>query len=131
MTWHHLLKQVRDLGRYDTDQEAERVLHAVLAALGGQLIGEERCDLAAALPEPARATFAAQIPLTQPLDARTFVDTIATTLDTTTDAARWHTGAALAGVTQLTGEPLTSRVLTQLPHGYALLYGRADLTAAA
>ncbi|GAA1502099.1 hypothetical protein GCM10009760_64860 [Kitasatospora kazusensis] len=131
MTWHHLLQQVRDLGRYATDHEAERVLHAVLAALGGQLIGEERCDLAAALPEPARTTFASQIPLTQPLDAHTFVDTIATTLGTTTEAARWDTGAVLAALTSLAGEPLTCRVLTQLPHGYALLYGRADLTAAA
>ncbi|MCX4750534.1 DUF2267 domain-containing protein [Kitasatospora sp. NBC_01287] len=130
MTWHHLLKQVRDLGRYDTDQEAERVVHAVLATLGGQLIGEERRDLAATVPEPARTTFASQIPLTQPLDAHTFVDTIATTLDTTADAARWHTGAVLAALTNLLGEPLTGRVLTQLPHGYALLYGRADLTAA-
>ncbi|MDH6119696.1 DUF2267 domain-containing protein [Kitasatospora sp. GAS204B] len=131
MTWHILLQQVRDLGRYHTNQEAERVVHAVLATLGGQLIGEERCDLAAALPEPARTTFASQIPLTQPLDPHAFVDTVASTLDATTDAARWHTGAVLAALTNLADEPLTGRVLTQLPHGYALLYGRADLTAAA
>lgn len=49
-------------------------------------------------------------------------------LDTTPEAARRHTGAAL---TSLTGERLTCRVLTQLPHGYAFLYGCADLTAAA
>ncbi|MFD4395527.1 DUF2267 domain-containing protein [Kitasatospora sp. NPDC058478] len=48
-----LLQQVRTLGRYTCDEEAERVLTVVLAALGSQLTGEERCDLAAALPVPA------------------------------------------------------------------------------
>ncbi|WP_234322591.1 DUF2267 domain-containing protein [Streptomyces sp. NRRL S-350] len=125
------MQRVRDLGRYDTDREAERVLRAVLAALGGQLIGEERCDLAAALPEHARRAFADQIPLTQPLDAHAFVDTVATALATTADAARWHTTSVLAALTELVGQPLTDRLLAQLPHGHAILFGRADLTTAA
>lgn len=131
MTWHILVQQLRDLGHYDTDQEAERVLHAVLTTLGGQLIGEERCDLAAALPDPARVTFAGQIPLTQPLDARTFVETVADALNTSADTARWDASAVLTALARLAGEPLIDRVLTQLPRGYALLFGRAELTAAA
>ena len=134
MTWHQLIQQVRHHGRYATDKEAENVLHAVLAALGAQLIAEERCELAATLPEPARTTFSQQIPLTQPLTAPAFVGTIAHTLGTTPAQARWHTTSALAALTQLaelTGQPLTDRLLAQLPRGYALLFCRPELTTAA
>jgi uncharacterized protein (DUF2267 family) len=131
MTWHQLLQQVRHHGRYATNQEAENVLHAVLAALGSQLVAEERCDLTAALPEPARTTLAQQIPLTQPLTAPAFTDTIARTLDTTPAQARWHTTSALTALTELTGQLLTDRLLAQLPRGYALLFCRPELTTAA
>ena len=134
MTWHQLIQQVRHHGRYATDKEAENVLHAVLAALGAQLIAEERCELAATLPEPARTTFSQQIPLTQPLTAPAFVNTIARTLNTTPAQARWHTTSALAALTELaelTGQPLIDRLLAQLPRGYALLFCRPELTSAA
>lgn len=131
MTWHDLVGKVCDLGRYATDREAEGVLRAVLAALGAQLVGDERCDLAAVLPDEARTVFAAQIPLTEPVDARGFVDLVARALGTSPAEARWHTGSVLAALDEAAGRPLTDRVLAQLPHGYALLFGRADLATAA
>jgi uncharacterized protein (DUF2267 family) len=131
MTWHQLVQQVRHHGRYDTDTEAEKVLHAVLAALGAQLVAEERCDLAALLPEPARTTFATQIPLPQPLTAPAFVGTVAHALDTTPAQARWHTTSALAALSELADRPLTDRLLARLPRGYALLFCRPELTTAA
>ncbi|MGW4895702.1 DUF2267 domain-containing protein [Kitasatospora sp. NPDC004240] len=129
--YHHLLRQVRNLGRYPTDEEAERVLDAVLTVLGSQLTGEERCDLAAALPDRARAVFTAQIPLPQPVAAPAFVEAIARTLGTSLTAARWDTSSVLTALTTLTDDHLTDRLLTHLPRGYALLFGRADLTVAA
>jgi uncharacterized protein (DUF2267 family) len=130
-SWHQLVQRVRYHGRYATGQEAENVLHAVLAALGEQLVAEERCDLAAVLPEPARTTFSQRIPLTQPLTAPAFVGAIARALDTTSAQARWHTASALAALTELGGQPLTDRLLAQLPRGYALLFCRPELTTAA
>ncbi|GGV53404.1 hypothetical protein GCM10010495_82220 [Kitasatospora herbaricolor] len=131
MTWQHLLQQVRDAGHYTTDQQAERVLATVLAALGRQLTGDERRDLQAALPDRARALFSSQTPLARPVPAPALVETVATTLDTTPLHARWDVTSVLSALTHLTGEALTSRILAQLPRGYALLYGRADLTTAA
>ncbi|MEV4557871.1 DUF2267 domain-containing protein [Kitasatospora sp. NPDC049285] len=132
MTRYRLfLQQVRTLGRYTTDQEAERVLTAVLAVLGGQLTGEERCDLAAALPEQARAVFAAQIPLPQPVTAPAFVEAVARALNTSLAGARWDASSVLAALAALAGDRLTDRVLAHLPRGYALLFGRADLAVAA
>ncbi|MEU9079556.1 DUF2267 domain-containing protein [Kitasatospora sp. NPDC048538] len=126
-----LLQHVRTLGRYTTDEEAERVLHAVLAALGSQLTGEERCDLAAALPERARAVFASQIPLPEPVAAPAFVEAAARALSTSLTSARWDVSSVLAALADLAGDPLTDRILADLPRGYALLFGRADLVAAA
>ncbi|MBY8882626.1 DUF2267 domain-containing protein [Actinacidiphila acidipaludis] len=135
MTWHELVQQARHHGRYATDEEAENVLQAVLAALGAQLVAEERCELAAILPEPARTTFCQQIPLTQPLTAPAFVGTIARALGTTPAQARWDTTSALAALTELadlTGQPpLIDHLLAQLPRGYALLFCRPELTSAA
>ncbi|MFF0416595.1 DUF2267 domain-containing protein [Kitasatospora sp. NPDC004745] len=126
-----LLQHVRTLGRYTTDEEAERVLHAVLAALGSQLTGEVRCDLAAALPERARAVFASQIPLPEPVAAPAFVEAAARALSTSLTSARWDASSVLAALADLAGDPLTDRILADLPRGYALLFGRADLVAAA
>ncbi|GJF30393.1 hypothetical protein KNE206_30930 [Kitasatospora sp. NE20-6] len=129
--YRHLLQQVRNLGRYPTDEEAERVLDAVLALLGSQLTGDERCDLAAVLPERVRAAFAAQIPLPHPVTAPAFVEGLAHTLDTSLTAARWDASSALAALTTITDDNLTDRLLAHLPRGYALLFGRADLAAVA
>ncbi|PYC76638.1 DUF2267 domain-containing protein [Streptomyces tateyamensis] len=129
--YRRLLHQVRTGGRYPSDEEAERVLDAVLALLGSQLTGEERCDLAAVLPERARAVFTAQIPLPHPVTAPAFVDTLAHTLGTSLTTARWDASSVLAALTTLTDDHLTDRLLAQLPRGYALLFGRADLAAAA
>ncbi|MCC9307845.1 DUF2267 domain-containing protein [Kitasatospora sp. RB6PN24] len=126
--YRRLLKQVRTNGRYTTGEEAERVLTAVLAALGAQLTGDERRELAAVLPDRARAVFAAQLPLREPVAAPAFVEAVARTLDTSLTSARWDVSSVL---TALADDHLTDRLLARLPRGYALLFGRADLTAAA
>ncbi|MEU8516713.1 DUF2267 domain-containing protein [Kitasatospora sp. NPDC048722] len=131
MTWHTLVQQVRDLGRYNSDQEAECALNAVLGILGSQLTGDERCDVAAVLPERARALLVAPIPLTQPVTAPAFVEAVARNLNTTLEGARWDASSVLTALADLAGAQLTGRLLTYLPRGYALLFGRADLTPAA
>ncbi|MFD7615101.1 hypothetical protein [Streptomyces sp. NPDC059828] len=74
-----------------------------------QLTGEERVDLAGCLPLEAARVLTAQIPDTQPLTGWAFVKDL---------AAR-------------TGATLITRILHQLLTGYALLFGRAELTLAA
>ncbi|MFF4381467.1 DUF2267 domain-containing protein [Kitasatospora sp. NPDC001547] len=129
--YRRLIQQLRVLGRYADDGEAERVLDTVLGILGSQLTGDERCDLAAALPERARAKLVAQIPLDRPVTAPAFVEAVAHNLNTTLASARWHTSCTLTAVADLAGDHLTERLLAHLPRGYALLFGRADLTPVA
>ncbi|MFF2815298.1 DUF2267 domain-containing protein [Kitasatospora cineracea] len=115
--YRHLLRQVRHLGRYPTDAEAERVLDAVLALLRAQLTGDERGALAAPLALP------------RPVTAPAFVESLAHALGTSLAAARWDASSAAAALTD--DDDLTDRLLDRLPRGYALLFGRADLVAAA
>ncbi|MGW1592883.1 DUF2267 domain-containing protein [Streptomyces sp. NPDC002343] len=130
--WLELTEAVREAGQYPTRTEAERITRIVLSALGGYVTGDERVALAQALPQEAGRIIASQIPATHPLTAREFVDSVATRIEGATPAtARWDVSSVLSTLSTHVGEPLTTRVLSQLPPGYALLFGRADLAAAA
>lgn len=129
--WVDLVAAVRDVGQYPTAAEAGRVIRIVLSALGGHVIGDERVDLARALPEEAARVVASQIPATRPLTAAEFVDAIAARVQGATPAtARWDVSSVLSVLPSLVGDDLVDRILLQLPHGYALLFGRAELAPA-
>ncbi len=126
--WTDLVEAVREAGQYPTTAETERVIRIVLSALGGHVIGDERVDLARALPEEAARVVASQIPATRPLTAAEFVDTIAARIEDATPAtARWDVSSVLSVLPPLLGDDLVDRILTQLPPGYALLFGRPQL----
>ncbi|MEU0388554.1 DUF2267 domain-containing protein [Streptomyces chartreusis] len=129
--WTRLIEAVRDAGQYPTRSEAERVTRIVLSALGGHVIGDERVDLARALPEEAARVVASQIPATRRLTAAEFVDSVAARIEGATSAtARWDVSSVLSVLPPLVGDDLVTRILAQLPAGYALLFGRADLSPA-
>lgn len=126
--WRRLTEAVKEAGQYPTRAEAERVTRIVLSALGGHVIGEERVALAQALPHEAATVVASQIPATRRLTAAEFVDSVAARIEGATPAtARWDVSSVLSVLPPLLGETLTDRILAELPPGYALLFGRADL----
>jgi uncharacterized protein (DUF2267 family) len=128
--WARLVESVRESGQYPTRAEAERVTRIVLSTLGGHVIGDERVALARALPERAARLVAGQIPVTHPLTASEFVDSVAARIEGATPAtARWDVSSVLSALPPLIGAGLTDRVLAALPPGYALLFGRAELAA--
>ncbi|MGP3938963.1 MULTISPECIES: DUF2267 domain-containing protein [Streptomyces] len=131
MTFDQMLEKVRYEGAYPTRERAETIVRAVLAGLGRQLTGDERVDLAARLPVEAARALADQIPAAEPLTGWGFVKDLATRVGGTPATARWDTGSVLKVVTQLAGDGLVDRILAQLPSGYALLFGRIELTRAA
>ncbi|MET8492527.1 DUF2267 domain-containing protein [Streptomyces cellulosae] len=130
--WRELVDAVREAGQYRTRSEAESVTRIVLSALGGHVVGDERVDLARALPEEAARVVASQIPATRKLTAAEFVDSVAARIEGATPAtARWDVSSVLSVLPPLIGDELVTRILDQLPPGYALLFGRAELTPAA
>lgn len=131
MTFHQMLERIRYEGAYATRERAEEVTRAVLAGLGRQLTGDERAHLAACLPSEAALVLTGHAPDGRPLTGWGFVKDLATRTGGTPATARWDTGAVLDLVGDLAGPDLLDRVLTQLPPGYALLFGRVELARAA
>ncbi|MER7568570.1 DUF2267 domain-containing protein [Streptomyces sp. NPDC097941] len=130
--WSDLVDAVREAGQYATTAKAERVVRVVLSTLGGHVTGDERVDLARALPEEAARLVASRIPLNRPLTAPEFVDAVAGRIEGATPAtARWDVSSVLSVLPELVGDELVDRVLDRLPSGYALLFGKAELTPAA
>ncbi|MEU8957661.1 DUF2267 domain-containing protein [Streptomyces sp. NPDC048518] len=127
-----MLDKVRYQGAYPTRERAEEAVRLVLAGLGRQLTGEERVDLAARLPHEAARILTEQIPATQPLNGGwAFVKDLAARAGAPLATTRWDTGSVLWAVAAYAGPELLTRILRRLPSGYALLFGRAELTPAA
>ncbi|WP_231626824.1 DUF2267 domain-containing protein [Streptomyces apocyni] len=122
-----MLERVRYEGAHPTLERADEAVQRVLAALGRQLVGDERVDLAARLPVEAALVLTAQVPTVTPLTGWEFVKDLAQRTDSTPAATRWNVGAVLSVVSQLAGPELLDRIINQLPSGYALLFGRAEL----
>ncbi|GAA2774525.1 DUF2267 domain-containing protein [Streptomyces lavendulae] len=127
MTFDQMLERVRYEGAYPTRERAVEAVRTVLAALGRQLTGDERVDLAQALPVEAAFTLTAQIPDTRHLTGWGFVKDLAERAGATPAVARWDTSAVLAIVASLAGPDLLARILRRLPDGYAFLFGQAEL----
>ncbi len=127
--YEHLLERVRYDGAYPTRERAEQTVHTVLAALGRQLLPAQRAELVTCLPAGAAAVVDAAAPAADPLTGRAFVNDVAGRTGTGPAVARWDVGTVLSAVGRLAGEPLLSNLLRRLPPGYALLFGRAELTA--
>jgi hypothetical protein len=62
MTFEQMLERVRYEGAYPTRAQAEVSVRAVLAALGRQLTGDERVELAARLAHEVAVTLTSEIP---------------------------------------------------------------------
>ncbi|MYZ07153.1 DUF2267 domain-containing protein [Streptomyces sp. SID2999] len=124
-----LTDAVREVGQYGSAAEAESVTHTVLLALSAHLPAPERAELTALLPIEATLS----TPLApRPLTAREFVESVAPHIENATPAtARWHVTSVLTALAQQLGTAHTARLLAQLPPGYALLFGLADLAAVA
>ncbi|MFI7006619.1 DUF2267 domain-containing protein [Streptomyces sp. NPDC050145] len=129
--YQQMLEKVRYEGAYPTRERADEVVRLVLSGLGRQLTGDERVDLAACLPLEAARVLTSQIPDLQPLTGWAFVKDLAARSGTSLATTRWDTGSVFAAVATQAGPHLIARILHQLPTGYALLFGQAELNPAA
>ncbi|MGW6486217.1 DUF2267 domain-containing protein [Streptomyces sp. NPDC055056] len=129
--YEQMLERVRYEGAYATRERAEEAVRLVLAGLGRQLTGDERVDLAARLPLEAARLLTMQIPDPQQLSGWAFVKNLAARSHASLATTRWDTGSVFAAVAAHAGSDLITRILKQLPAGWALLFGRAELNPAA
>ncbi|MER6377774.1 DUF2267 domain-containing protein [Streptomyces mirabilis] len=123
------LGHVKERGKYDTLQEAERAARVVLALLGAHLVGDVRAQLAARLPEEFALILLNPLQSTEPLPPERFLRATAAWIDGATEqTAAWDVSAVLSTVADAAGEDLLGQILLQLPVGYDLLFGRPQPT---
>lgn len=124
MLWEAFLAKVQERGEYESPQEAERAARVVLALLGAHLVGEERAELAADLPETFALILLNPLQAVEPLDPERFVRATAAWIEgATEETAKWDVGAVLSVVADAADEDLMQRVLLQLPPDFDLLFG--------
>ncbi|MFD8291943.1 DUF2267 domain-containing protein [Streptomyces lavendulae] len=115
-------------GEYETAEEADRVARVVLALLGAHLVGTFRAELAARLPEVYALILLNPLQAAEPLSPERFVRATAAWIEgATEETALWDIGAVLSTTAAAAGDVLIREVLIQLPPGYDLLFGQAEL----
>ncbi|MEV0011263.1 DUF2267 domain-containing protein [Streptomyces sp. NPDC047973] len=124
MRWQPFLEAVQERGEYPSALEAERASRVVLALLGAHVVGEERNELAACLPETFALILLNPLQAAEPLGADRFVRAVSAWIEGANEkTAAWDTSAVLSVVADAAGDALLDRVLLQLPPGYDLLFG--------
>lgn len=127
MKEHEFLANVRERGSYGDQTEAERVTRAVLRVLSERLPGGESAHLAAQLPGGLQDAMPDGDAPAPSYGVEEFVSRVATELGTTPEVAKWDASAVLTTVAEsITGGQL-NQVLSVLPSGYAVLFGKPDL----
>ncbi|WP_328460277.1 DUF2267 domain-containing protein [Streptomyces sp. NBC_00448] len=129
--YERLLEHVRYDGAYATRERAERAVRTVLTALGSQVGDDLRGELATHLPTEAVGALLAEPSTSARRTGWAFVQDVAARIGVSPAVARWETGAVLSTLATLLPPDLLTRALEQLPPGYALLFGRAELIQAA
>jgi uncharacterized protein (DUF2267 family) len=124
--YDEFLARVRERGEYADPAEAERVTHLVLGILAQRLDPDEAEDLAAQLPGPLAATLiSAGRGAPGRFGVREFLGRVATGAGATARTAEWDASAVLSTVAEAVSDGELDDVLSQLPSGYAPLFGRA------
>ncbi|MFE9696348.1 DUF2267 domain-containing protein [Streptomyces sp. NPDC006270] len=124
LRWEAFLDKVRERGEYGTRTEAERAARVVLALLGAHLVGRERAELAARLPEAMALILLNPLQAAEPLSPERFVRATAAWIEGAGEqTAQWDVGAVLSVAAEAAGEELTRRILLQLPPGYDVFFG--------
>jgi uncharacterized protein (DUF2267 family) len=128
MTLDEFLALVRDRGEYDSRKEAERVSRAVLSVLANRITPGEAEDLSAQLPAPLRTA-------ARPGDGRPssfgvdeFCRRVAQRVGGHLRTAEWDASAVLSTVAEAVPGGELNQLLSQLPSGYAVMFGKPELS---
>lgn len=126
MRYDEFLAKVREHGEYTDQTEADLATRTVLTLLGRRLVEGERKDLAAQLPAELQDAVLTAAPQ-ETFGVEEFLRRVAQKLSATEETARWDASAVLTTLAEAVSGGEVNQILTQLPAGYAPLFGKADL----
>jgi uncharacterized protein (DUF2267 family) len=127
MRYDEFLAKVRERGEYADQAEADRTARAVLDLLSRRLVDGERTDLAAQLPAELQDAVLTAGPQ-EAFGVEGFLRRLAEQLSATEQTAQWDASAVLSTLAEAVSGGELNQILTQLPAGYAPLFGKPDLS---
>ncbi|GAA2355333.1 DUF2267 domain-containing protein [Nonomuraea africana] len=128
MHYEEFLAKVRERGEYADTQEAEQVTRVVLGALARRLNPGEVDDLAAQLPHQLATALPTDHDRAESFRVQEFLRRVAAATGATERTAEWDASAVLCTVAEAVSGGELNDVLTQLPSGFAVLFGKPSLS---
>jgi uncharacterized protein (DUF2267 family) len=128
LKYDDFVAKVRERGEYADREEAERVTQLVLGVLAERLDPNEADDLAAQLPPRVARALTAGPRRPATFGVHEFLGRVAAGTGATERTAEWDSSAVLSAVAEAVSGGELNDVLTQLPSGYAALFGRPGLS---
>lgn len=129
MRYDEFLAEVRELGEYENQREAEEVAAAVLTVLSSRLPGEDVEKLAAQLPEELKeGARRAKQPEPEAFGVEEFHERVAELTGGRPLTAEQDAGAVLTTVANAVSGGELNQLLSHLPSGYAVMFGKPELS---
>lgn len=121
------LARVRERGDFQNQDEAREITEAVLRVLSTRITGGEAEDLAAQLPEPLDRPLWEAPEGAEAYGVHEFLDRVAESTGARPRTAEWDASAVLSTVGEAVSGGEFNQLITQLPSGYAPLFGEPQL----
>jgi uncharacterized protein (DUF2267 family) len=129
MRYDEFLHEVRELGEYADQDEAERVAHAVLGTLAPRLPAESVAHLAAQLPDPLSEPLRrGGLEEAESFGVEEYLDRVAAATGARPLTAEWDASATLTAVAENVSGGELDKLLSQLPSDFATLFGHPELS---
>ncbi|MBB6121328.1 DUF2267 domain-containing protein [Nocardiopsis algeriensis] len=129
MKYDEFLKDVQELGQYADRDTADQVSRAVLATLTPRMTPENAEHLAAQLPEPlSDAVRESEIEEPESFGVEEYLRRVAAATESRPTTAELDASSVLTAVAHRISGGELNNVLSQLPSGYATLFGKPELS---
>lgn len=129
MRYDEFLAEVREVGEYEDQNEAEQVTRAVFSVLATRLPATTAEHLAAQIPEPLNEGLRPGDQLeAEPFGVEEFYRRVAEETGARPLTAQQDAGAVLSTVAAAVSGGELNQLLSHLPAGYATMFGKPELS---
>ncbi|MGR6319508.1 DUF2267 domain-containing protein [Micromonospora soli] len=128
MKYEEFVARVRERGEYDSAAEAQQVIGIVVTALAERLAPEEARQLGAQLPAQLGDVLRTAVGGGLREGVTEFLHRVGEGTGATERTAEWDASAVLTTIADAVSGGELNDVLTQLPSGYATLFGRPGVS---
>lgn len=127
MKYQEFVARVRERGEYDSAAEAQQVISVVVTCLAERLEPDEARQLGAQLPAELGEALTSAVGGGLREGVTEFLRKVGDGTGATERTAEWDAGAVLSTIAEAVSGGELNDVLTQLPSGYATLFGRPNV----